>query len=209
MPGTIAPVTESPITQSPVTQPTIITPVTQPPYTSPYKDPTTPGQHSGGGYGSEGYTGDGTGTNLAASIADVLDDSEKSIDEIIKGSKYSRIPTSSKPILSSKSSGTSSVIPIAAGLSVASAAGLGAKAYLDHKRAQSEDDEEDEEYDEDYEADDDFVVDGWTEGEDTLAIEPEEDSTEFINQDKVDDDEYYHAAESPFPIMSQEELEEF
>ncbi|MBP5679271.1 MAG: hypothetical protein J6X28_05570 [Bacilli bacterium] len=199
--------------------PTTPTPPTAP--TAPISIPTPPGKttpggiiptqppeptHSGGGYGSEGYIGgESAAGGIAASVTDVLDDAEKSIDEIIKGSKYSRIPTSQKPISATGSGGTSSVIPIAAGLTVASAAGLGAKAYLDHKKAQAE--EEEDEYGEE---DEDFVVEGWTEDGDTLAIgEDEEDSIDTVNIDKQDDDEYYRESENPFPIMGTDELEEF
>lgn len=92
--------------------------------------------NTGGGYsGSQGYvsqTEPTTETGVDSTIEDILDDSETSVDDVIKGNNYTKIPTSSEPI-KSKSSGGSMVIPIAAGLSAAAAAGIGAKAYLDKK----------------------------------------------------------------------------
>lgn len=55
------------------------------------------------------------------------------VGEVIKkGNTYTKIPTSSKQISSSTTSG-SSVIPVVAGLGVATVAGIGAKVYLDRK----------------------------------------------------------------------------
>ena len=232
MPTTAVPTTSMPTTAMPTTaMPTTVTPTTPKPTiptspkptiptspkptvpTSPTtpkpSGPTSPSTSVGWEYDGTTMEGDGK-TNMAASLANLLDDSGKTIDEIIKGSA-TKIPTSSKPILSSKSSGSSSVIPIAAGLSVASAAGIGAKAFIDHRK--SNDEEGDDEFDDEFE-DDDLLVDNWSEDSDasnTIAIEEEEEETkkEFINQDKEDDDEYYRVSENPFPIMGVEELEEF
>ena len=66
-----------------------------------------------------------------------ITDTEQTIDEIIKGTKYTRVPTSEKPIFADKSGASSPVIPAAAGISVAAAAGVGAKAYIDYKKAKA------------------------------------------------------------------------
>ena len=53
-------------------------------------------------------------------------------DEIVKGNEYTKIPTSDTPIETKHKSGNG-FIPIAAGLSAAAAAGIGAKVYMDRK----------------------------------------------------------------------------
>ena len=80
---------------------------------------------------------------------------EKPIEEVVpKESKVTKIPTITPPNntkeTSSNSGGGSRIIPIAAGLGAAAAAGLGAKAYLDRKENtdNGEDDEWDTEVDE-------------------------------------------------------------
>ena len=66
------------------------------------------------------------------------------------------IPNESTPIQPSTKSKGNGILPVVAGLSVAAAAGIGAKAYIDHKKNNEveEDDIEDTEYsfdeDEDY-----------------------------------------------------------
>ena len=109
---------------------------------------TTTEQHSGGGYsGRGGYTPDSSETNETDSI----EDAAASIDSVIGGNPFTKIPTSSAPIArvntaSRKSSG-GSVIPITSGIATAAVLGIGAKAYLDKKKARQED-EDDEESDE-------------------------------------------------------------
>ena len=129
--------------------------------------------HTGGSYtASNGYTQsiaepsgqtsnpseittDNTDTNntIASTtennLGDLVDDTTTSIDDIIKGKKYTKIPTSSAPIKTqqTKNSGGSAVIPIAAGLSAAAAAGIGAKAYIDRKNNSDNGDEEEYEND--------------------------------------------------------------
>ena len=80
-----------------------------------------------------------------------------SIDDIIRGSSASsvtKVKTNAPITTKGKSSGgTSAVIPIAAGLSAAAAAGIGAKAYMDSRNNNDmdEDDEiEDSEWSEEY-----------------------------------------------------------
>lgn len=104
--------------------------------------------HGGGGYSSEGYV---STTGDASSVEDIIDDSPVSLEDVIKDNGiYPEIPRKI-PIENHgtvKSSG-SNVIPIVAGLTSVGAAGLGSKAYLDHKRNNSDNDEYDEadEYD--------------------------------------------------------------
>ena len=225
---TTAPSTVSTIPTSPTPQPTAAPPTVSPAPTSPKPQPTGPSgptgptgpsgpqggngsqTHSGVGFDGTSVTGDSeTGAGLASSLSDVLDDSSKTIDEILHGNKYGRIPTSSKPINVSGKSGTTSAIPIAAGLTTASAAGLAAKAYIDHKKANEEDEEED--YDDEIE-DNNLALESY-ETMDTVGLDEEEttlsgdEEKQFINQDKQGD-EYYHESESPYPILGEQELEE-
>ena len=172
---------------------------------------TGTGTGSGTGSGSgTSHTGSGIGANtsslgelgaLAGSdklqeledteldeIDKMIDNGASSLDEIIKASQYMRVPGSTKPVTTTKAK-NSAVIPLAAGLSVASAVGLGAKAYLDSKHA----DDEDEDVEFDYE-DDDFNTDG-VEGEDgSLEISTTEGE---VNTDPSD--EYYNAQDVSYP----------
>lgn len=146
-------------------------------------------QHTGGGYsgsgGYRGYTGGGTsGTEAVtetASVEDVLSESTTSIDDVIKGSKYTKIPTSSRPITTTASgSSGSAAIPVVAGLSAAAAAGIGAKVYMDRKK-----NNENGEYDE-------IETDEWS-GEDTLNLNYDDSSDTETYLD--DDDDYSYQAE--------------
>ena len=151
--------------------------------------------HTGGGYSGEGYTpvetGDGL-TDLETDMLNPLDesllDNSASIDEIVKGSKYTKIPTSSKPITTTTStgSGSSAVIPIAAGLSAAAAAGIGAKAYMDRKKNNDFDDE-----------DDDFETEEWSGDEDDstgsgIKYDETSDTQTYLD----DDDDYTYEADT-------------
>lgn len=144
-------------------------------------------QHTGGGYsassGYKGYSDFDSDYDYSiddsddfTSIDDMLSDSTTSIDDVIKGSKYTKIPTSSKPITSSSSGkGGSTVIPVIAGLSAAAAAGVGAKVYMDRKNNN------------DNGEDDEIATEEWS-GEDSLDIEYD-DSKE--TQEYLDDDDDY------------------
>ena len=174
--------------------------------------------HTGGGYSaSNGYTGTGdytgantgtgdyTGANSETGVTDdisgitsVLDDGTTSIEDVIKGSKYTKIPTSSKPITTTSSSGSSAVIPIAAGLSAAAAAGIGAKAYMDRKK-NNDNGEDDEEFD----------TDEWT-GDDAVDIQYDDSSDTNAGENVLDaDDDYsYQPAEETekYDARSSDEL---
>ena len=174
--------------------------------------------HTGGGYSaSNGYTGTGdytgantgtgdyTGANSETGVTDdisgitsVLDDGTTSIEDVIKGSKYTKIPTSSKPIMTTSSSGSSAVIPIAAGLSAAAAAGIGAKAYMDRKK-NNDNGEDDEEFD----------TDEWT-GDDAVDIQYDDSSDTNAGENVLDaDDDYsYQPAEETekYDARSSDEL---
>ncbi len=140
--------------------------------------------HTGGGYSSNsGYTSsietlDDTVIDTANSTdspIDVLGDAPTSIDEIIKNN-YTKIPTSEEPILSSKSKGKSTLIPVIAGLSAAAAAGIGAKAYLDRKENNEN------------EKSDGIETEDWS-GEDTLDLEYDDNKIPVAFLDDDDDDE--------------------
>lgn len=151
--------------------------------------PSTTTQHTGGGYtGSGGYKGytsnnnsnpvlaDATTGKDTSNIKDAISSSSKtSIDDVIKGSKYTKIPTSSKPITASASGGGgSTVIPVVAGLSAAAAAGIGAKVYMDRKK-----NNENGEYDE-------IDTEDWA-GEDTIDLDYDESSNSESYLDEDDD----------------------
>ena len=194
--------TETPVetpTETPVETP-VETP-TETPVNTPVETPQpTPGAvvddpgdtsgpgtviHTGGGYsGGDTYTAtepvgtDGV-TDGIEDIDGLLDGTEDSIDDIIKkGSNYTKIPSSSTAIKSKSSSG-SAIIPIAAGLTAAAAAGIGAKAYLDRKN--NNDVGDDEVYGDEWDGDENLEIDYGTSGEDQY----------------LDDDEYgYQATEN-------------
>lgn len=163
-PGSGGPGTETPKVTTPTvtppsvsievpTQPQVTTPVVEPTYPQPtqtvVETPTTvvdtptggapASEHFGGGYSATG----GFDGETEPELSD-LDAVKTSIDDIIKGNKYSKIPTSAKPIAKAQAGSTgSTVIPLSAGLSAAAAVGLGAKAYLDKKTRSDEEEEED------------------------------------------------------------------
>lgn len=167
----------TPPSQVPTTEPSTDTIVEVTP-TTPTVDQTTTSPieketlHTGGSYsesttGGDGgyydYSGDYTDSSTetdttTTDTTDMIGDIETPIDDVIAtASDYTKIPTSNDPITTSSKSGGSSVIPIAAGLSAAAAAGIGAKAYMDRKR-NNEDGEED------------FVSDEW-DGDESTDIE--------------------------------------
>ena len=143
----------TPTTATTPTTPTTPTTATTP-RTPTSSDPVGPGvtpggpfgpgssgdTHGGGGYGGDGYVSGSPEDEV--NLADLVDGNTTSIDDIIKGNKYAKVPTSSVPLSSKNRSSGSAVIPIAAGLSAAAAAGIGAKAYIDHKKNSDNDDDE-------------------------------------------------------------------
>lgn len=225
--GTTAPTTTTPSTSSPTsettTMPTTVTPVTSAPTTTgPTTSITTPPSngngtntgstntiHTGGGYtGSSGYTsgpetttGDITdaSSETDSSITGAITEGTTSIEDVIKGSKVTKIPTSPSPVTTTSSnSGSSAVIPIAAGLSAAAAAGIGAKAYMDRKH--NNDNGEDDE--------DEFDTDEWS-GDDSIDIQYDEDTANGENYLDDDDDYSYQATsnnEEKYDARSSEEL---
>lgn len=132
-------------TPSPTPDPTGHGPDPQPtPSIEPVPSPTDGGPNPGPGPEPEpthrggGYSDDG---------ADIIPGDEvavpDSIEDVVDGAKsYTKIPRQIK--IDGKNTKTSggSVIPIIAGLTSVGAAGLGAKAYLDHKNDEEEEDEE-------------------------------------------------------------------
>ena len=154
-------------------------------------------QHTGGGFtGSGGFT-PGTGTNADTSVLEEtspLEDAATSIDDVIKGNKYTKIPTSNKPITTttSESGGGSAVIPIVAGLSAAAAAGIGAKVYMDRKKNNDTGEEIDTEE--------------WS-GEDQIELDYTDDIQETENYLDDDDDYGYQTEKAEkYDARSSEEL---
>ena len=160
-------------------------------------------EHSGGG-----ISGGGSSSNelLGAERLQELDESDdessessdkkSSIDSVINGSKFTKIPSSTVPTVTKKKK-TNPVIPIAAGLSVAAAAGIGAKAYIDSKNNNEFD--EDEEYNEDYE---DYEPDGWDEDEEDESI-GENFTDASVSEDLSGD---YYQDNTGYSARSNEEL---
>jgi len=158
--------------------------------------------HTGGGYSGEGFTSADVGDELNSLNTDALNplddtllDNSASIDEIVKGSKYTKIPSSSKPITTTTStgSGSSSVIPIAAGLSAAAAAGIGAKAFMDRKKNNDFDDE-----------DDDFETEEWSGDDESAGVDYDESSDTQLDND--DDYSYQTESEEKYGARNNEEL---
>lgn len=157
-------------------------------------------QHTGGGYyGGEYVPDEGVNVDEASDLLPLdetlLDDNTASIDEIIKGSKYTKIPTSSKPISATSSTGrgSSAVIPIAAGLSAAAAAGIGAKAYMDRKRNNDTDEDDDDEFD----------TEEWSEDDSSLDINYDDSSD---TESYLDDDDYSYQETEKYGARTSDEL---
>ena len=146
--------------------------------------------HTGGGYSR---TGGYSGTNnyistpgTSDTIKNNVTKGKTSVDDIIKGSKYTKIPTNTTPInTKSSSDGLGAVIPIAAGLSAAAAAGIGAKAYLDHKKNNDNDEDDDE-----------FGAEEWNGDEENIEIDYDDSSDTNTEQYLDDDDNYDYQPES-------------
>ena len=223
-PSTPSNASDTPTTKDPIT-PTAKDPttsITTPPSNTGNGNEATTGStntiHTGGGYtGTNGYTSspsgytpgqsnttgnmtdgtiDGT-TGTDSSLTGALTEGTTSIEDVIKGSKVTKIPTSPSPVTTtSSSSGSSAVIPIAAGLSAA--AGIGAKAYMDRKH--NNDNGEDDE--------DEFDTDEWS-GDDSVDIQYDEDTANGENYLDDDDDYSYQATsnnEEKYDARSSEEL---
>ena len=217
---------DSTATKEPISTPSTSIPTTTGPTTSITTPPSNTGGgneattgstntiHTGGGYtGTSGYTSgtvNTTGGNITEGTTDVglgtdssitgtLTEGTTSIEDVIKGSKVTKIPTSPSPVTTtSSSSGSSAVIPIAAGLSAAAAAGIGAKAYMDRKH--NNDNGEDDE--------DEFDTDEWS-GDDSVDIQYDEDTANGENYLDDDDDYSYQATsnnEEKYDARSSEEL---
>ena len=108
-----------------------------------------------------------------------VEEANNSIDDIIKKGKYTKIPTSSVPIQPQTKSTGNAVIPIAAGISAAAAAGIGAKAYMDHKNNSV--------------SDDDIDTEDWSEDDSLLEI----DENDSDNKEELSSaDEYTYQQET-------------
>ena len=147
------------------------------------------------------YPPSNNGNSGGSSITGALTEGTTSIEDVIKGSKVTKVPTSPSPVTTtSSSSGSSAVIPIAAGLSAAAAAGIGAKAYMDrkHNNDNGEDNEDENE----------FNTDEWS-GDDSVDIQYDEDTANGENYLDDDDDYSYKATsnnEEKYETRSSEEL---
>ena len=147
------------------------------------------------------YSPSNNGNSGGSSITGALTEGTTTIEDVIKGNKVTKVPTSPSPVTTtSSSSGSSAVIPIAAGLSAAAAAGIGAKAYMDrkHNNDNGEDNEDENE----------FNTDEWS-GDDSVDIQYDEDTANGENYLDDDDDYSYKATsnnEEKYETRSSEEL---
>lgn len=210
--STTSPETTSPTTISPeTTSPTTSTPSSsQTPSSTiltPKNNSNSEQVHTGGGYSSSGgYTGTGdynpdtsTATSNATpstpgtpeivtpgNTSKLTDEELASIKNVIDNSKThtTTIPKSNTPINSNTKSGGggSSVIPIAAGLTAAAAAGLGAKAYLDRKNNN------------DNGSSDEINTDEWT-GDESVDIKYDDSSDNQEATLDADDDYTYQSSD--------------
>ena len=164
-----------------------------------YYQPADQSYTGGGEYGENGFLSDTSDIAVATDATDELEPLDESllsgstsIDDIIRNNTVTKVKTNAPITTKGKSSGASTVIPLAAGLSAAAAAGIGAKAYMDSRNnndMDEEDDEmEDEEWSEDYE-------NGQNEAD--------------MGDEYLDNDEYgYQANDLGYNARSSEELAE-
>ena len=164
-----------------------------------YYQPADQSYTGGGEYGENGFLSDASDIAVATDATDELEPLDESllsgstsIDDIIRNNTVTKVKTNAPITTKGKSSGASTVIPLAAGLSAAAAAGIGAKAYMDSRNnndMDEEDDEmEDEEWSEDYE-------NGQNEAD--------------MGDEYLDNDEYgYQANDLGYNARSSEELAE-
>ena len=147
------------------------------------------------------YPPSNNGNSGGSSITGALTEGTTSIEDVIKGSKVTKVPTSPSPVTTtSSSSGSSAVIPIAAGLSAAAAAGIGAKAYMDRKHNNDNGEANEDE--------NEFNTDEWS-GDDSVDIQYDEDTANGENYLDDDDDYSYKATsnnEEKYETRSSEEL---
>ena len=171
------------------TPPENVTPPSQPPVTEQTNE--SPVYHSGGGYSeTEGYTpSEDSITEISPAenleentMEELMDETTTSVDDIIRGNKYTKIPTSTTPIKKNPKSSGSTIIPIAAGLSAAAAAGIGAKAYIDRKNNSDNGDEDD--FEDDWSENDSANLDY------TDNTSDNEDSTYLTNDDSYEGEKY-------------------
>ncbi|MBP5679198.1 MAG: hypothetical protein J6X28_05205 [Bacilli bacterium] len=202
---------------TPPTKPT--DPPTRPSTNPPTPPDTTPGYSpipvgsSGTSSGGDGGDHSGAGYDGAVLSTDPvpleddgrmeamegLDDSTSSIEKVIDTQNYKKIPVTEKPIETTTSKSKSSVIPIAAGLGIAAAAGIGAKVYMDHSKNNDTGEEDEEEYD------DDFASDEWTGDENTVALE-EDYSARPAHDTELEEDTYYQKNEDNYTPVGSNEL---
>lgn len=96
-------------------------------------------------------------------------------DEIVKGNEYTKIPTSDTPIETKHKSGNG-FIPIAAGLSAAAAAGIGAKVYMDRKNNNDN-------------GEDDFTSEELNSDESTISNQIDNNTQEDTNKDNTPEED--------------------
>ena len=147
-------------------------------YTGP-SDETVDETHTGSGFGEDEFSG--TPFEIDEGFGDEGDEFDSLADIIANGDKLTEIPSSSTPIKAESKGGASAVIPIAAGLSAAAAAGIGAKVFMDRKN-NAENDEDDE-----------FDTDDWSE-DGQIEIDYEESEGSIADQYLNDDDDYGYQA---------------
>lgn len=174
------------------------------PSPNPYQNPTpsqSQTEHSGTEYDGETLESDSLELDSAdeLDLLDEVEDTPSYMDEIVEGNSYTKLPTSSIPKQTTKRKSSNSAIPIAAGLSAAAAAGIGAKAYMDWKKNNTESDE--------YEEEDDIETEEWNEDENYSTDDNTPDYMKNIGEDELVE-ESYSATQNEYTARSNNELAE-
>ena len=164
--------------------------------------------HSGEEYSSEDIIPNPFGEDETSEL-DPLDELEEAFDEeetdtiqdvIENDNTVQKIPAIENPITPAKKT-SNSVIPIAAGLSVAAAAGIGAKAYMDYKKNNATSEEEDE-YEDDY--NEDFSTEEWQGDEEPMNV----DYSQKEPEEELEEDNYYQEEDSGYKARNASEFSE-
>ena len=168
--------------------------------------------HSGGGYSEGGFSFAGTTTDANPTGQEaVIDTGDSSVgagklaSSVTSTSSFGnqtiKIPTTPDSIQQS-SSGTNMVIPTAAAISTAAAAGIGAKAYMEHKENSKNDDEEFSEGEEN----NGFYTEEWNGNDDDIKIDYGTEKEQTLDDD-VDDSYSADSIIQKYEAVNSSELE--
>ena len=158
---------------------------------TPGPTPSTQPQ-TGPSYNNGVYYGTESSNNVIEELTPEVTNNIK--DSVLRGGKPIKIPTSSEiPTVKATQNKNNSVIPIVAGIGAAAAAGIGAKAYLDRKNNNDNDEYNDE-----------IRAEEWTDNDNlNLEYEKPKQETEYL------DDEYTYETQpvEKYDAKENDELE--